>query len=364
MPNPFFYSGRVTDPARFVGRHAELRRIFSLLETAHTGQLQSVSIVGPRRIGRSSLLYHVTQVYPDRLNHPHDYLFTYIDLQSGACSTLDGLLATILRELLGGVSLRSDTAEGQKLRQLRRAGAVDLVAFQQGLELIGRPPGLNRRLVVCLDEFERLVQDPGTFPLDLYHAWRSLVNDDLVAFITVSQTPLAQLSAQEQLTSPFFNIFTSLPLGELTPGEADELVGWGRTCDRPFSDDECRRLRELAGCHPYCLQVAGSLLYQARAGGSAVDWKALERAYHQQVDPVVPQPPSRRWRILRRVGQALRWLVLSPRYLGRLARRVKPFWEEAKDWLAGVVIIVVVVLIVLGIITWGDVQDLVEGIFK
>jgi len=35
MPNPFFFGGHITDPDQFVGRKAELRRIASLLETAH-----------------------------------------------------------------------------------------------------------------------------------------------------------------------------------------------------------------------------------------------------------------------------------------------------------------------------------------
>jgi len=51
MPNPFYYGGHVS-PEQFVGRKAELARIFSALEVAHSGQMQSVSVVGPRRIGK------------------------------------------------------------------------------------------------------------------------------------------------------------------------------------------------------------------------------------------------------------------------------------------------------------------------
>ena len=70
MSNPFFYGGRITDPAQFVGREAELRRIFAALETAHEGQAQHISVLGPRRMGKSSLLLHVTQTYQQRLRHP------------------------------------------------------------------------------------------------------------------------------------------------------------------------------------------------------------------------------------------------------------------------------------------------------
>ncbi len=88
MPNPFFFGGHVTDPDQFVGRKAELRRIASLLETAHTGQMQSVSIVGERRIGKSSLLFHLKQTYPQWLSQPACYCFAYIDLQSARHDTL------------------------------------------------------------------------------------------------------------------------------------------------------------------------------------------------------------------------------------------------------------------------------------
>jgi len=364
MPNPYSYGTRITDPSRFVGRKAELRRIFELLEMAHTGQPHSISIVGPRRIGRSSLLTHLTQVYPDHLSCPDDYLFAYVDLESASCSTFSGLLATILGELLKGVSLRGDTVEGRELGQLRQATGVDPVAFQKALGLIGHPPGMGRCPIICLDEFERLIEKPAEFPLDLYHAWRSLANEHLAAFVTVSQTPLARLSAQKQLTSPFFNIFTSLSLGELTPEEAQELAGWGRACDRPFSEQECQWVLKLGGRHPFCLQVAGSLLYQAKGSPGPRSWKALQREYRCQVDPIVPRLPSRRRRILGQVGWVLRRLTLSPRYLGGLARRVKPLWDEAKDWLAGVVIFIAVLLILLGIVTWNGVKDLLESIFK
>lgn len=62
MTNPYFFGGRVT-PSQFIGREKELRNIFNCLEVVHSGQVQSVSIVGPHRIGRSSLLYFIANRY-------------------------------------------------------------------------------------------------------------------------------------------------------------------------------------------------------------------------------------------------------------------------------------------------------------
>jgi hypothetical protein len=62
--------------------------------------MQSVSIVGERRIGKSSLLFHLKQTYPQWLSQPACYCFAYIDLQSARHDTLPDLLNGILKELL------------------------------------------------------------------------------------------------------------------------------------------------------------------------------------------------------------------------------------------------------------------------
>jgi len=120
MPNPFFYGGRITDPTRFVGRKAELGRIFAALETAHTGQLQSISVVGPRRIGKSALLYHLTQVYVQHLSQPGAYRLAYVDLEDARCSTLAGMLGFVLDQLCVAHSAQVNLAEFQaSIEQLR-----------------------------------------------------------------------------------------------------------------------------------------------------------------------------------------------------------------------------------------------------
>src|SRR5437763_1132862 len=87
MPNPFYYGGHITNPYQFIGRKAELRRIFAALEIAHTGQMQSLSIIGPRRIGKSSLLYYLIQAYARYLLSPASYRIAYISLQDADCKT-------------------------------------------------------------------------------------------------------------------------------------------------------------------------------------------------------------------------------------------------------------------------------------
>lgn len=359
MPNPFVYSGRVENPHHFVGRQAELRYIFDRLEAVvQTGQPQSISVVGPRRIGKSSLLYHLTQVYRQCLSRPGAYLFAYLDLESAACQTLPGLLGTALQCLLEQVREKKGRVAQQlrrRLQAIQSGHAVTLVEFEETVRDIGRLPGSRRWPVLCLDELERLVEEPAEFPPDVYQSWRSLISANQVIFIVASMRSLVELAQLGGLTSPFFNAFdrTLLPLGELTPAEAEELLARGRTCDRPFDDDECRRILKLAGRHPWRLQVAGSLVYEAKAGGRAVDWKTVRRRYEQQVEPHLPAQPWPRL-ALARGGQALRWLVRSPAYLGRLLLLAlkRPTTDETDNLLVGYAILVVA-LIVAGLVTRG-----------
>jgi len=51
--NPYLNRTMIRDVEDFYGRRREVARVYSRIGTAHP---QSVSIVGPRRIGKSSLL--------------------------------------------------------------------------------------------------------------------------------------------------------------------------------------------------------------------------------------------------------------------------------------------------------------------
>ena len=328
MPNPFFYGGRIA-PEQFVGRRAELRRIFAGLDIAHTGQMQSFSVVGPRRIGKSSLLFYIAQRHAHYLTvppviaseakqsptpeseiaaaQPFDsaalrsgsrlamtqtaYRFAYIELQDARCHTLTGLLDNILTQL--GASERVGNTS-------------PLVAFQDAIVALRARGALP---VVCLDEFEELVHRREQFTLDFYESLRYLMNQHALALVTASKTPLIDLAQTLGYTSPFFNIFTHLPLGELTDDEARELIARGATCDRAFTPTEQMEILTLAGNHPYKLQLAGSLLYLAKGESRAVDWAHLRREFVRQLQHVGLEADIPR--TLRRVGEKSKGTVID-----------------------------------------------------
>ncbi|MCI0396663.1 MAG: ATP-binding protein [Chloroflexi bacterium] len=318
MPDPFYCCNRITDPQYFVGRQAELARIFTALETAHAGQLQSVSIVGPRRTGRSSLLYHLTQSYPQRLQQPERYVFCCVDLLSGRYMTRHALLQGLLAGLCQALPPSARRLEAQ-WQEAGRQQDLTLDAFEEAIRLAAGQEGFYP--VLCLDEFEQLVKYPEAFPRQLFDSWRSLINGGQAAFVITSTRPLYELAEEEKVTSPFFNIFSEfIPLGELTEAEAYRLVERGRHCDRPFNDEDIQRALKWAGRHPLKLQQAGRAIYNAKQQPAA-NWRRVHRAYQATLRQTFGRRTRRE--------QAGRFLRHLPDHVGRLAL----FWkgEAATD---------------------------------
>jgi hypothetical protein len=309
--------------------------------------------VGERRIGKSSLLFHLKQTYPQWLSKPGCYCFAYIDLQSARHDALPDLLAGILKGLLD-CAHPADRAGENALRRLRTSlsdGALTLDHFEKALATLSGE--LRLCPVICLDEFEGLIEKPAEFTNDLYNSWRSLISNSQAAFILASYKPLPELAQSKQLTSSFFNVFTLMPLDEFTDEETDELVAHGKTCDRPFFDDECRRIRKLAGRHPLSLQVACSLLYEAKVKG-VVDWPRLESDWRRQVDFMLGRSTRPR--------RLLHWLddklILLGATLGFFFKRDKT--ESSVYRVVGIIVLIAALLLLFRIVQWSSVQDLLK----
>jgi len=76
----------------FFGRKEQLETIFKRLVN-----LQSCDVFGERKIGKSSLLYHIFLKFNTELGN--DYEAVYIDMQDPKCHTVEGFLKYCLKEL-------------------------------------------------------------------------------------------------------------------------------------------------------------------------------------------------------------------------------------------------------------------------
>lgn len=251
--NPFFHRGAIRHHDDFIGRESEIAQILGLLRNG-----QSVSLIGPRRIGKSSLLLQLGNPFIRRQYNldPGQAINILIDCQELADSPPEEVYEAILNSLI-----QASKEAGSPMdidHDPRTYRALDRALF----EFIQRQVGV----VVMLDEFELLAANRQLSPY-FFARMRGLTTKYGLAFLTASQRPLFAITAEEEiLSSPFFNIFVTLPLGLFNETEARTLLSdrLART-NIEFSDKLVNHLLNLVGYHPFFLHIAGYHAYQALA---------------------------------------------------------------------------------------------------
>jgi hypothetical protein len=179
----------------FVGRIRELDDLINRLNGK-----QSVSVVGERRIGKSSLLYHLFLTGNKRLDDEkkEKYQFVYVDLQNVTVKTPQFFVEKILSNL----SL-----------EYNKKAVVDnpLVVFSETLE---KSAGNGKHPVLLIDEFEEIVEQQELFNDDFIDTLRSIANAGYLSFVISSRKTLRDITDSGNLTSPFWNIFATILLKE------------------------------------------------------------------------------------------------------------------------------------------------------
>jgi len=245
IDNPYYHRGPINEPRHFYGRAKELRTAFNFLKNG-----QSVSIVGIRRIGKTSLLLQlanpdVAQKYGLDLQRR---LFVYLD-----CNELTSQnRAGAYRRLLQAVQER--LAERGQNMELGPA-EIDQVTFAEHIRTLKRQ---GWQVIFLLDEFEQLGNNEH-LDLDFFGMLRSqIVPPKGVVYVTASGRPLKEITYKGRAdTSPFFNVFHSMHLGGFTQTDAHQLISEPATqAGFPFASKTVDRLYSLSGGHPLAIQIA------------------------------------------------------------------------------------------------------------
>ena len=255
IDNPFFHRGAIRRAEEFHGRQSEVAQILGLCRNG-----QSVSIVGPRRIGKSSLLLHLCR--PSTRDAydlgPGRALFAMVDCQELGGSPPEEVYEALLTSITEAAASADLIVE-----PVQRPGTYR--ALDRVLNTIYRT---KVSVVVLLDEFELLAANGRLTPY-FFARLRGLTTKYGLAYLTASQRPLIAISADEEiLSSPFFNIFVSLSLGLFSEVEASDLIDRRLTgTSISFSAALRDQIFYLAGRHPCFLHIAGYHAFQALASG-------------------------------------------------------------------------------------------------
>jgi len=259
--NPFTFGNPIRQPDRFYGRKQEIRQIVNrLLSSAH----ESTSIVGERRIGKTSLLYYLSDPpIAEGLGLTSDkFCLVYVDFQGLTDITPQRFWQRVLGKMARSIC---DESLKTPIEALSRQPEFDLFDLEDTFEKSQRH-GLTH--VLLLDEFEYVTQNPNFKP-DFFGGLRALAIHHGVALIPATRRDLMDLCHSEEIKgSPFFNIFANVVLRPLTNTEVTELIdGYTQGCEFSLSLEEKEMIVEMGGGYPFFVQMAGYYLVEGKLQG-------------------------------------------------------------------------------------------------
>lgn len=272
MNNPYTNRGTIKNPDDFYGREREVRRIYSRISSSHP---QCISIIGERKIGKSSLLYYLSHESTRKkwLKEPNSYVFLLIDLQQQTFElSFPNLFQYIFRYLRGQLGPQ---AVPESLSDIKTQSEL-YEAFRQSISKLGSD-GL--KLIILFDEFGTITANES-FDSTFFSFLRSIANNYECAYITTSRMKLQELCHNTDISeSPFFNIFTPVPLSQFKPDEARSLIFTpSRNKGIEFNELEADFILSIAGFHPLFIQMACSALFDHKIidGNSKTDFEAVK----------------------------------------------------------------------------------------
>lgn len=275
--NPFGLRGGI-EPARFVVPVRLVREV-----TEDIAKRQSVSIVGARMLGKTSLMKFLaseraSSYYKDEWEANVTLRFAMLDLQEHAGKPRDALLPLLAQAM-------SETLdEGARFAGGDHQAALTWIKATAGRTQRGKP-----RWVLLLDEFDRVAEMHG-LDATLFDELRSLPHHYNVSFVIASRRKLIDLPLPQHITtSPFFNLFKEVFLSTWDEATARKLIL--RPPGPPlhiFSPADTDMLTRLTARHPLLLQIGCYHLFnQRRAGSSNGEQMAqFEHDYMQEAESV------------------------------------------------------------------------------
>jgi CHAT domain-containing protein len=243
---------------------------------------QCVSIVGPRRIGKTSFLFHLCDPQVQREHElREEYLFVYID-----CQGLGDLDKPRFYQWMWDGAKRALAERGEADQWAERTSS-----FEEFREVLMAVQEREYKLVFLFDEFEYLATS-SYMDRAAFSSLRNLSQELQVAYVTASQMPVGQLIYYDRsaLYSPFFSNFQTIHLGFLKPDEAERMVfDLTKIAGQVdlFSERDLDFAFGIAGYHPFFLQFACYYLFERKIGCRELvtgDYELVRRQYAEDVE--------------------------------------------------------------------------------
>lgn len=354
---PFCAGPTIYDSRYFIGYQEQLDFITNRTVAA---QPTSINVVGKKRIGKSSLLYHFCQTYEQRIQsrnkNPRNYLAVYLSLQQGNCQHKSGFYRVIAEELSNILEKRYDWFQKpRKLIQTLKTNNFDTEDFYNTIiqfRYVGILP------IICLDNIEALFHNPEEFNDSFYDNLRSLMDNNALMLVIASRETLKVYSLRKKLTSSFFNLGLENRLEGLTDNEARDLVRLPETkipgTQAALNQDYQQIALEWGGKNPYLLQLAGLSLWEEQQSSRNIN--RAKKRFNRQANGI-----SANHSISGKISLFFKWLFWRlPVKFGKTAQFIGTKLDELQAWVIGVFMVGIIILAALGILNWDTVVKAVK----
>lgn len=271
----------------FFDREGELETLEGLIQRLAQGAPMWLAIIGPRKVGKTSMILELQRRAPD------DLVFVLLDVQGEVPLSLEIFRTYALRVadrlLAGGPSIspsvsieiaatdleeyRSALDESERFRTLPREMRAFIRALPEHdidgpfvracLELPEQlATRFDRRVLVAIDEFQELAAIAGKRGgADPFPVMRSIwQNHQRVAYVVSGsgRTMLEEMVSQKH--SPFFQHFSLMYVDRFSVEDAVELLVRASPRDRPIRKPLARRAVAAIGTHPFYVQLLGEAI--------------------------------------------------------------------------------------------------------
>jgi len=280
--NPFLIGEPVSSVDQFFGRSKQTRTI---LEYVRNGQC--ISLVGPAGIGKTSLLYHVSD---PRIRTrwglgPQVALFCRLEGKELAGRDQAACLVWFVDQILVQAAA-VDAALAARMRKAiegRSGGHMGLRTLFRVLDGEGMQP------VVTLDDFDDLARN-AQLEDSFFAALRSLATGCQVSYVVASLKPLYELETMRPEASTLCGICQQMPLSPFSEQESRSMVlGLLEQGQATFPASIVDRILSWGRNEPWRLQLAGYEAFRVwqENGGSlnGSEGAALERRWERAAAP-------------------------------------------------------------------------------
>jgi hypothetical protein len=332
--NPFFHRGPIKDTEYFVGRQEVVSHVYDRLR--HT---EDCSIIGPRAIGKTSLLHYISNdsvVRKYKLD-PKKYIFIYYDLERFGKNAevkdfyYEMFSRTVSQIISGGQILEQEIKKingetGNVIRKINKP----LFEFADLENLITALSERDYSIVYLFDEFESVAHNL-TFDFSFYGQLRALSGNPAfkVAFVTASKKSIYDLTFIEEIkTSPFFRYFEDFELGSMTKGELEGFFELASENGVVLPDNVRALVDEWSGRHPFLVQLACNYFFDLAMKGEKIE-SAEEEQHLINFIKRHKKHFAYFWKQVSKKEQECLWKVASEESLGKICKGKLENLEES-----------------------------------